>query len=216
VRPPGQWQVYDIVFRRPIYRGSQVLDPGYVTVFLNGVLVQDHTMLEGSGTHLARTKPGPFPARGSLSLQDHGNPTRFRNIWYRELPPRPAEGGTDGWLPTELALAKRKEIAASVREDAAKLRNPARPLDEMLRLMESLVYEKEEATLQKVEQMAAQYVASLKQLPADRLAGKKDEARQVRDAFRYLTRWSILPASFGPKADLDQFIKDQAWDQKKR
>ena len=33
---------------------------------------------------MGRTKPGPFPEKGPLSLQDHGNPIRFRNIWCRE------------------------------------------------------------------------------------------------------------------------------------
>ncbi|MBI5386117.1 MAG: DUF1080 domain-containing protein [Verrucomicrobia bacterium] len=215
VRPPGEWQMYDIVFRRPIYKDGKVVDPGYVTVLVNGVLVQDHTMLEGGGTHMARTKPGPFPAKGPLSLQDHGNPMRFRNIWYRELPLRASEGGTDGWLSTEATMAKRAEIAASIRQDAAKLANPDKPLPEMLRLMESLPYEKDDAALQKVEQMAGQYVENLKKLPADKLAAKKDEAKNVAAAFKYLVRFNALPATFAPKTALDQVIKDQGWDKKK-
>ena len=216
VRPPGEWQVYDIVFRRPIYKDGKPVDPGYITVFLNGVLVQDHTMLEGSGTHMARTKPGPFPAQGPLSLQDHGNPMRFRNIWYRELPPRPSEGGTDGYLTTEATMAKRKEIASAVRRNAEKLKNPANPLPEMLRLMESLVYEKDEATFQKVEQMAGQYVASLKSLPADKLTPKRDEVRNLSENFKFLARFKIVPANFEPAAEIEKLIKEQGWDKKKR
>jgi len=83
LRPPGEFQVYDIVFRRPIYKDGKPLDPGYVTVFVNGVLAQDNTELEGGTGHMARAKPGPFPDKGPLELQDHGNPMRFRNIWYR-------------------------------------------------------------------------------------------------------------------------------------
>jgi prepilin-type processing-associated H-X9-DG protein len=108
LRPPGQFQVYDIVFRRPVYKDGKPLDPGYVTVFVNGVLAQDHTPLEGPTGHMKRAEPGPFPAKGPLKLQDHGNPVRFRNIWYRELPPRSVEGGTDGVLSTEATMAKRK------------------------------------------------------------------------------------------------------------
>lgn len=216
LNPPGQFQVYDIVFRRPIYKGGQVLDPGYVTVFLNGVLVQDHTPLEGPGGHMHRSRPGPFPEKGPLSLQDHGNPTRFRNIWYRPLPPRPAEGGTDGYLTTEATMAKRKEIAASIREDAATLRDPAHPLPELLRLMESLIYEKDDATMQRVERLAGQYLDSLKALPADRLSAKRDEVRNLNEAFNYLARFKIVPTDFSPKVAVAQFIRDQGWDKKKK
>jgi len=215
LRPPGEFQVYEVVFRRPIYQDGKPVDPGYVTVFVNGVLVQDHTPLEGPGGHMGRTKPGPFPEKGPLSLQDHGNPMRFRNLWYRELPLRATEGGTDGYLTTEATMAKRREIAASIRKDAAALKNANDPLPEMLRLMESLVYEKDEPTSQTAAQMAGQYVASLKTLPADKLAAKKDEARRVRDVFKYLARFKIVPDTFAPRAEIEQIIKDQGWDKKR-
>lgn len=214
VRPPGEWQAYDIVFRRPIYKGGQVVDPGYITVFLNGVLVQDHTPLEGSGGHMGRTKPGPFPEKGPLSLQDHGNTTRFRNIWYRELPLRPSEGGTDGWLTPEATMAKRQEIAAAIRADAATLADPANPRPQMLRLFESLVYEKDATALAQAQKMAADYVTSLKALPADQLPGKRDEVRQMRDVFRYLARVKIVPDDFGPKVAVETMIKEQGWDRR--
>lgn len=213
LRPPGQFQVYDIVFRRPIYKDGQVLDPGYVTVFVNGVLAQDHTMLEGPTGHRGRAKPGPFPAKGRLQLQDHGNPTQFRNIWYRELTPRAVEGGTDGYLTTEATMAKRQQIAESIREDAAKMQDP---MQQMYRLMESLVYQKDEAAFQKVEQMAAQYITKLKAMPADKLAGKKDEAKYFREVTKWLSDWKLLPTSFAPKTDIEQIIKEQGWDKKKQ
>jgi len=216
LRPPGEFQVYDIVFRRPIYRDGKLLDPGYVTVFVNGVLVQDHTELEGPGGHMGRTKPRSFPEKGPLALQDHGNPMRFRNIWYRELSPRAVEGGTDGPLTTEATIAKRKEIAASIRQDAGKLTNAGNPLPEMLRLMESLEYEKDEPTFRKVEQMAGQYVAGLKELPVDKLRSKKDEVLRVNGAFEFVTRWKIVPATFEPKAELAKIVKDQGWDKRPR
>lgn len=215
LRPPGEFQVYDIVFRRPIYEGGKVLDPGYVTVFVNGVLVQDHTVLEGPTGHMGRTKAGPLPAQGQLRLQDHGNPMRFRNIWYRELPPRAVQGGTDGPLTVEATMAKRKATAAALRQDAEQLKNAANPLPEMLRLMESLVYEQDDPTFQKVDQMAAQYVASLSQLPADQLAPKKEEAKRVRDAFKFMTKFKLLPAAFEPKKGIEKIIADQGWDKKK-
>ena len=214
LRPPGQFQVYDIVFRRPIFRDGKMLDPGYVTAFINGVLVQDATPLEGPTDHMRRTTPGPFPAKGPLKLQDHGNTTRFRNIWYRPLPPRSIEGGTDGVLTTEAAMAKRQEIAASIREDAAKLTNPSNPVPQMLRLFESLIYADNHATRQQAEKMAADYTTALKQLPEDRLPGKKDEVKRLQSVFDYLSRNKIVPAGFAPKSEIDAMVKQQRWDKK--
>jgi len=209
LRPPGEFQVVDIVFRRPIYKDGKPLDPGYVTVFINGVLVQDHTPLEGPGGHMRRSKAGPFPERGPLKLQDHGNPVRYRNIWYRPLPPRAVEGGTDGALSSEAAMAKREKIAASIRNDAAKLKGD-QP-EEMLRFAESLVYANDEPAVQKVEQLATAYIESLKSLPAGSIGGKKDEAKTVAKAFQYLLKFNIMPSIAGPKAELEKFIKAKGW-----
>ena len=215
LRPPGQFQTYDIVFRRPIYKDGQAINAGSVTVFLNGVLVQDHTRLEGGTGHMARSKPGPFPEAGPLKLQDHGNPVRFRNIWYRPLPANTIEGGTDGYLSTEATQAKRQQIAAMIREDAAKLANPANPVPQMLRLAESLVYEVDGDAMQKASQLANDYLANLQQLPADKLEAKKDEIRHMRDICNYLIRFNIIPADAEGKNILDQIIKDHNWDKKK-
>ena len=148
LRPPGQFQTYDIVFRRPIWRDGKEIDSGYVTVFVNGVLVQDHTRIEGTTGHMRRSVPGAFPEVGPLKLQDHGNPVRYRNIWYRPLPPRAIEGGTDGYLTTAAATAKRAEIAKTIREDAATLTDAANPEPQLMRYAESLEYENEPATAQ--------------------------------------------------------------------
>jgi hypothetical protein len=214
LQPPGQFQTYDIVFRRPIYKNGEQVDPGYVTVFENGVLVQDHARIEGETGHMRRSRPGPFPETGPLKLQDHGNPVRYRNIWYRPLPPRVIEGGTDGFLTTEATTAKRAEIAASLRKQAAELADPANPVPEMLRLAESLVYEKNEDAFNRGEQLASQYVANVKQLPADKLAAKKDEVRHLRDVCKYLVKFNVMPADFEPKAQLEQLIRDQHWDRR--
>ena len=214
LRPPGEFQTYDIVFRRPIYKDGQAVEPGSVTVFENGVLVEDHARIEGPTGHMGRSHPRAFPEAGPLKLQDHGNPVRYRNIWYRPLPPNTIEGGTDGYLTAEATSAKRHEIALMIRDDAEKQKDPAHPLHEMLRLAESLVYEKENASYQRVEQLAGQYVADLRQLPAGELEQKKDGAKHVRNAFKYLARWKVVPSDYTPKTELDQLIKDHDWDKK--
>ncbi len=215
LRPPGTFQVYDIVFRRPIYKNNQLVDPGYVTVFVNGVLAQDHTPLEGPTGHMGRSRSRPFPEKGPLVLQDHGNPTRFRNIWYRELPPRAIEGGTDGMLTEEATTAKRQQTAAAIRLDAASLKNPSNPVPEMLRWMESLVYEKDEAVAQKVEKMAGAYLEGVNALPADKIGSKRDEVRHLSSVFKYLIRFKILPAEFAPAAATEELIKKQGWDKRR-
>src|SRR5215475_6343213 len=48
-RKPAEWQTYDIVFRAPHFGEDGVLArKGRVTVFHNGVLVQDNVEIEGS------------------------------------------------------------------------------------------------------------------------------------------------------------------------
>jgi Domain of Unknown Function (DUF1080) len=215
LREPGKWQVYDIIFRRPIWKDGKEIDPGHVTVFCNGVLTLDHTQLEGPSGHRKRSIPAAFPDKGAFKLQDHGNPVRYRNIWYRELPLRAVEGGTDGPLTAEATAAKRKEIAAAIREDAAK--HSGEPLPYMLRVMESLVYEKDEPTLQKATELAEKYAADLKQLPEDKLEPKKDEVIKVNEALQFLsTKCNIFPANFGPKVDVQKIIKAHGWDKKKK
>ena len=85
-RSPGQWQSYDIIFRRPIFDGDKLVRPATMTVLHNGVLVQDHFTLQGISTHKKRATYRPHPDKLPISLQDHGNPTRYRNIWIRPLP----------------------------------------------------------------------------------------------------------------------------------
>lgn len=85
-RKPGEWQTYDIVFHRPRFTaGGGVASPAHVTVLHNGVLVQDNAVLTGP---TAFGKRPPYKAHADalpLSLQDHGYPVRFRNVWIRKL-----------------------------------------------------------------------------------------------------------------------------------
>lgn len=85
-RKPGEWQTYDIVFEAPRFDEDGDLDrPAYVTVFHNGVLVQDHKALVGDTLHRAVGTYTAHDSTGPIKLQDHGNPMRFRNIWVRPL-----------------------------------------------------------------------------------------------------------------------------------
>lgn len=84
-RKPGEWQSYDIVWQGPRFEGDKVVRPARVTVFLNGVLLHHAQELFGPTGHRDVYPYVPHPETGPLGLQDHGNPVRFRNIWYRPL-----------------------------------------------------------------------------------------------------------------------------------
>ena len=86
-RKPGEWQVYDIVFNGPRFKDGKLETPAFATIFHNGVLTQNHTQLTGDTPHQQVGKYTPHPEKGSITLQDHGNPMRFRNVWIRELKP---------------------------------------------------------------------------------------------------------------------------------
>jgi hypothetical protein len=85
-RAPGEWQSYDIVFRRPRFNErGELIEPARITVLHNGVLVHDAVTLTGPTAHRRRPPYGAHAERLAISLQDHASPVRFRNIWVRDL-----------------------------------------------------------------------------------------------------------------------------------
>lgn len=84
-RKPGEWQVYDIIFTAPRFADGKLNTPAYVTVIHNGVLAHNHVALLGPTGHKILAKETPHAEKGPLSLQDHGNPVRYRNIWVRPI-----------------------------------------------------------------------------------------------------------------------------------
>jgi hypothetical protein len=85
-RKPGEWQTYDLIFHRPRFGADgKLVEPARLTVFHNGILVHDNSELTGPTAHKARPPYKAQAERLPLSLQDHGTPVRYRNIWLREL-----------------------------------------------------------------------------------------------------------------------------------
>jgi hypothetical protein len=84
-RAPGEWQTYDIIYHGPRFDAAGDLTrAARITVFHNGVLVQENVELIGP-TGQQRAPYTAHPSRQPISLQDHTNPVRYRNIWLREL-----------------------------------------------------------------------------------------------------------------------------------
>lgn len=80
--PPLSWQTYDVEFRKAQFDDAgKKIKPAVTTIRLNGVVIHDHFEIP----HLT---PGgglnDEGQAGSLYLQNHGNPVRFRNIWIVE------------------------------------------------------------------------------------------------------------------------------------
>ncbi len=85
-RKPGEWQSYDVIFMAPRFNPEgQVVSPAYITVFHNGVLILNNARLRGPTEYIGIPVYKAHADKLPLSLQDHGNPVSFRNIWIREL-----------------------------------------------------------------------------------------------------------------------------------
>lgn len=84
-KKPGEWQCYDIHFKAPVFKDGKVVSPATVTVYLNNVLVQDKSEFRGASTWKKTPQYSPHPEKKPLSLQAHGNPVQFRNIWVAPL-----------------------------------------------------------------------------------------------------------------------------------
>jgi Domain of Unknown Function (DUF1080) len=83
VRPPEQWNSYDLTFHAPrVDDKGRVLEPGRVTVVLNDVTIIDNgKFVHGTGGAIDDKLDTPGP----ILLQDHGCPVRYRNIWLLPL-----------------------------------------------------------------------------------------------------------------------------------
>lgn len=87
-RPPGEWNVYDVIWTAPRFNeDGSVQTKGRVTVLFNGVLVQNNVEIQGETKYIgphSYTKHGDAP----IKLQDHGDPSEpisFANIWVRPI-----------------------------------------------------------------------------------------------------------------------------------
>ena len=87
LRPTGEWQSYDIWFKRPVFDATgEMTSPACVTVSVNGVLVQNNVPFDGPSSHKKRRLYQKHSDTRPLMLQNHNEVVEFRNIWIQPLP----------------------------------------------------------------------------------------------------------------------------------
>jgi len=88
-RKPGEWQSFDVIWTAPRFNDDGSLkSPARVTVFHNGILVQNNTELQGPTRYIGKASYEKAHGASPIKLQAHGDksePISFRNIWVREL-----------------------------------------------------------------------------------------------------------------------------------
>jgi len=85
-RPPGEWQSYDIVFEAPVFSETgDVIEPAYVTMLHNGVLVHKRQEVLGETVFRRVAEYEAHEVELPFALQHHGETVHYRNIWIRRL-----------------------------------------------------------------------------------------------------------------------------------
>lgn len=88
-KKPGEWQTYDVIWTAPTFKADSTLNtPAKVTVFYNGVLVQNNFELKGPTQYIGEAAYRKAHGASPIKLQAHGDksePVSYRNIWIRNL-----------------------------------------------------------------------------------------------------------------------------------
>jgi len=86
-RPPGEWNAYDITFRRPRFNADgSLLSPARISVVHNGILIQDNEEYKGPTSWLKYLPYKKHDDQMQISLQEHNCKVKYRNIWAIPLP----------------------------------------------------------------------------------------------------------------------------------
>ena len=86
MRSPTEWNSYDVIYRAPRFKPNGELDaPAAITVLHNGVVIQNNVTITGLTKYIGLHTYPSGHGDDVISLQDHSNPTQFRNIWIRKL-----------------------------------------------------------------------------------------------------------------------------------
>lgn len=191
-RPEGVWQSYDLVFHAPVWDGDALVKGPTVTLFFNGVLVQDNWEFEGSTYNLERRPVRKGAARYPILLQDHGAPVEYRNIWVREIPSvyaNTVQGGP-GVKAADVA-AQREKTAARL---FARLAPDAVDASALDALLEILSYSTDARYRARYERAAAAFVASAATWDAAALQARAGLVRSFETSCDWLVKGGTLAA----------------------
>lgn len=85
--PPEKWQTYDIEYHAPVLKDGKIAEYPRITVIHNGIKIHgDVEIKEQTANGSAyRSLAGLTDAPVAITLQNHLNPVRYRNIWIQEL-----------------------------------------------------------------------------------------------------------------------------------
>lgn len=97
-RPAGEWQSFDILYFAPRRDADgKIIEKGKITAYLNGILIHENAEFGEPVSNYHPFRYGETPllrqiwaeqiksGYGPLFLQDHGSPTKFRNVWIRKI-----------------------------------------------------------------------------------------------------------------------------------
>ena len=85
-KKPGEWQTYDVIFEGPRWNEQgELARKASATVLHNGVIIHNKREFHGGTNHRQIVPYRKGGEKGPISLYEHGNPVRFRNIWIRPL-----------------------------------------------------------------------------------------------------------------------------------
>jgi hypothetical protein len=127
--PPGQWQTYDIAFRKPRYNeAGEVIESARISVIHNGILVQNNEITYGPTSWLRYDPNRKLPVKAPIQFQDHGHNVKYRNIWIRELPER-AQPDSNELKPIETIKVDKAELAKLAGDYRISTKPGAKPLN---------------------------------------------------------------------------------------
>ena len=210
-RKPGEWQTYDIVFHQPVWEGNNLVHPGSMTVFFNGVLVQDHWEMEGLTTHAKRRPLAPHAKKLPISFQDHGCVVHFRNIWIREIPSR-WDNKTHGNMSADADAVKklRRQTAAAL---YAKIAKPLAPtVENMMAMAEVISYAKEGEYAETWQKLAEEFHGVLDRMTDAELAAKKGQLITLRNQLDTLIRGGVVKQSCGTRIRINAISLRLKWE----